>query len=223
MRAAPQSALASDRERALAITPVSREAQARLDRFVDLLLAEQSHTNLISNSSVATLWTRHIADSLQLLDLAPDAKVWIDLGTGAGFPGLVLACGLADRPRSQVHLVESALKKANFLQRAADHIGAPVMVHAARIEDFANTVALKPDVVTARALAPLNKLLGLARPLLEKGAQGLFPKGQDVAHELTEASKYWNFEPTLVPSKTQPSSRIVCVRGPVRPAKPRNP
>ena len=225
MRAASDHALELDRERALALTPTSRDTQTRLDRFVELLLAAQRHTNLISKSSAATLWTRHIADSLQLLDLAPDARLWIDLGSGAGFPGLVLACALADQPGAQVHLVESTLKKANFLRQTADQIGVPVMVHAVRIEDFGKTFGARPDAVTARALAPLDKLLGLARPLLEKGAQGLFPKGQDVEHELTQASKYWSFEPKLVPSKTHPPSRIVCIRGPVRPhaAKPRKP
>ncbi len=213
MSGAPDSALEADRERALGLTPVSRETLARLDRFVGLLLDEQRKTNLISNASVPTLWTRHIADSLQLLDLAPNAKFWVDLGSGAGFPGLVLACALAETPSAEVHLVESTKKKAEFLIRAASLIGVPVTVHAVRIEDFVQSFAGKLDAVVARALAPLDKLLGLARPLLEKGAQGLFPKGQDVEHELTEAARYWKFEPRLVPSKTHPQSRIVCIRG----------
>ncbi len=212
MSGAPDSALEADRARALALTPVSRETVERLDRFVELLLAALDTTNLISKSSAATLWTRHIADSLQLLDLAPEAKIWVDLGSGAGFPGLVIACAVAGRPDAQVHLVESTLKKAGFLRQTAGLIGAPVTVHAVRIEDFMKTFMVAADVVTARAVAPLDKLLGLARPLLEKGAQGLFHKGQDVERELTQAAKYWNFEPQLVPSKTQPQSRIVCVR-----------
>lgn len=213
MSAAFDRALDADRDRALRLTPVSRETVALLDRFVELLVATQRTTNLISKSSVSTLWTRHIADSLQLLDLAPGAKVWVDLGSGAGFPGLVLACALSVAPGAQVHLVESTKKKANFLGQAAALVGAPVTVHAVRIEDFVNSFAATPDVVVARALAPLDKLLGLARPLLEKGAQGLFPKGQDVEHELTQAAKYWSFKPVLVPSKTNPLSRIVCIRG----------
>src|SRR5262249_53653222 len=104
--------LAADRERALALTPVSRETLARLDRFVELLLETQSHTNLIGAATIPTLWTRHIADSLQLLDLAPSAKAWLDLGSGAGFPGIVTACALADAPGAAVHLVESVGKKA---------------------------------------------------------------------------------------------------------------
>src|ERR1700678_1824847 len=99
--------LAADRERALALTPVSRETSARLDRFVEHLLAWQSHTNLVARSTIPVLWTRHIADSLQLLDVAPEAKVWVDLGSGAGFPGLVIACALADAEAAEIHLVES--------------------------------------------------------------------------------------------------------------------
>jgi 16S rRNA (guanine527-N7)-methyltransferase len=204
--------LVADRAQALEITPVSREIVARLDRFVELLLDWQQRMNLIAASTVPKLWTRHIADSLQLLDLAPQARIWIDLGSGAGFPGLVLACALADKPGAQIHLVESQGKKAAFLREATRHIGVPATVHAARIEDFVNQFTAPADVVTARALASLNETLALAYPLSKTGAQGLFLKGQDVESELTHASKYWTFEPVLVPSKTSPSSRIVSVR-----------
>ena len=127
------------------------------------------------------LWTRHIADSLQLLDSAPHAEVWVDLGSGGGFPGIVIACALADTEGAQVHLVESNGKKATFLREAVQVDGAPAIVHALRIEDFVDNAPESIDVVTARALAPLPKLLALAYPLLKKGALGLFPKGQDVA------------------------------------------
>src|SRR5581483_10967027 len=103
--------LSEDRARALAMNPVSRETEQRLDRFVELLLKWQRVNNLIADSSVEHLWTRHIADSLQLLALAPHARTWIDLGSGAGFPGLVLACALADIPGALVHLIESNAKK----------------------------------------------------------------------------------------------------------------
>ena len=185
------SELAADRARGLALTPVSRETEARLDRFVALLLQWQQHTNLIAASTEPLIWTRHIADSLQLLDLAPDAKIWIDLGSGAGFPGLVIACALADTPGVHVHLVESIGKKAAFLREAARVCGAPAIIHAERIADFLKHAPPRIDAVTARALAPLNKLLGEASPLLKKGTIGLFPKGQDVATELTEAAKCW--------------------------------
>jgi 16S rRNA (guanine527-N7)-methyltransferase len=209
------AALAEDRVRAIALaaalTPVSRETLARLDRFVEVLLEWQRHTNLIAPSTEPTIWTRHIADSLQLLPLAPGAKIWADLGSGAGFPGLVIACALADVKGVEVHLVESIGKKANFLREAARATGAPVEVHAMRIADFAKRKPKRIDAVTARALAPLLKLLAEAYPLLKSGTRGLFPKGQDVAIELTEAAKCWNIGATLAESRTDPRSRIVIV------------
>jgi 16S rRNA (guanine527-N7)-methyltransferase len=206
--------LAADRARGLALTPVSRETEARLDRFVALLLQWQQHTNLIAPSTEPTIWTRHIADSLQLLALAPHAKIWVDLGSGAGFPGLVIACALADTPGVQIHLVESIGKKATFLREAARVCDAPAVVHAERIADFVKHAPRRIDVVTARALAPLNKLLREASPLLKTGATALFPKGQDVAAELTEAAKCWKIQMTLVPSRTDPKARIVVARDP---------
>lgn len=204
--------LAADRAAALALTHVSHETAERLDRLVALLLEWLPRTNLIAPSTVGHLWTRHIADSLQLLDLAPDAIRWVDLGSGAGFPGLVVAAALSHRPGAMVHLVESNNKKAAFLRAAIQHISVPATVHAVRIEDFVQTYTGPIDVVTARALAPLRKLIELAHPLLQKGAQGLFLKGQDVGVELTEAAKYWNIDADLVPSKTSPQSRVVVVR-----------
>ena len=213
MAGATDSALSADRARALQLIPVSRETAARLDRFVELLLRWQTKTNLVAPSTLDTLWTRHIADSLQLLALAPDARIWVDLGAGAGFPGLVLASALADSPGAVVHLVESNSKKAAFMREAARQMGVAAEVHVVRIEDFAGNLKVTPDVVTARALAPMKALLELAFPLLKTGAKGLFLKGQDVDAELTEASKYWNVEANLVPSKTESQSRIVVVHG----------
>src|SRR6187397_1663209 len=109
---------ADDKIAALALTPVSRETEARLDRYVDLLVEWQAKTNLVAPSTLPHLWTRHIADSLQLLDLAPTAKIWVDLGSGGGFPGVVLACALAETPGANVHLVERNAKKAAFLREA---------------------------------------------------------------------------------------------------------
>jgi 16S rRNA (guanine527-N7)-methyltransferase len=205
--------LCADRERALALTPVSRETSARLDRFVELLLSWQGHTNMIARSTVPVLWTRHIADSLQLIDLAPRAKTWIDLGSGAGFPGVVVACALADAGGANIHLVESIGKKATFLREAVQATGAPAIVHAMRVEDFVDKAPESPDVVTARALAPLPKLLTLAYPLLKRGALGLFPKGQDVASELTDAAKYWKIDASLIASRTDEKAQIVVVSG----------
>ncbi len=212
--ATPVSELADDRARALSLTPVSRETLACLDCFVAVFLAWQRRINLIAPSTESKLWTRHVADSLQLLALAPQARVWVDLGSGAGLPGLVIACALKDTPGAQVHLVESNAKKAAFLREAARATGAPAIVHAMRIGDFVKDAPESVDVVTARALAPLAELLAAAYPLLKKkGAFGLFPKGQDVAGELTETTKYWKIRMSLVPSRTDPRARIVVVRG----------
>jgi 16S rRNA (guanine527-N7)-methyltransferase len=205
------SSLEADRARALALVPVSRETEARLDRFVVLLMAWQQRINLIAPSTEPKLWTRHIADSLQLLALAPGALRWADLGSGGGFPGVVLACALAGVPGAQVHLVESNMKKAAFLREAVRITDAPAIVHATRIVDFVEKFTQPVDVVTARALAPLCDLLPMAYGLLKKRARGLFPKGQDVAAELTEAAKYWNIEASLVPSVTDPKARIVVI------------
>jgi len=217
----PAPDLAADRARALTLTPVSRETAARLDRFVELLLRWQKNINLIAPSTIETVWTRHIADSLQLLALAPEAKRWVDLGSGAGFPGLVIACALASKAGAIVHLVESNAKKAAFLREAVRHTGAPALVHAVRIEEFVKNFREPPDAITARGLAPLKLLLKLADPLLKSGAVGVFPKGQDVDVELTEASRYWNIDAKLVPSKTDSRSRIVVVRG-LRPSPGQN-
>jgi len=209
----PEADLAADRQRALAMVSVSRETLARLDRFVELLLEQQKITNLIAASTVPIIWTRHIVDSLQLLALIPHAKRWIDLGSGAGFPGLMIACALADTADAAVHLVESNAKKAAFLREAALELGVPATIYPVRIEDFVQNFHERIDAVTARALAPLDDLLKLAFPLLKTGAQGLFLKGQDVATELTKAGKSWSMDFALVPSKTNAESRIVVVRG----------
>jgi 16S rRNA (guanine527-N7)-methyltransferase len=203
------AALAADREAALALVPVSRETLARLDRFVATLLTWQRQINLIAPATVPEIWTRHIADSLQLLALAPTARLWLDLGSGGGFPGLVIACTLAENPGARVHLIESNGKKAAFLREAVRVTGAPVIVRQARIEQMGSKLDESVEVVTARALAPLNELLALAEPWLKTGAQALFPKGQDVGAELTEASRYWNIKAVLVPSKTDPNARIL--------------
>jgi 16S rRNA (guanine527-N7)-methyltransferase len=205
--------LTADRDRALALTPVSRETLDRLDRFVAELLSWRQRMNLIGASTVPILWTRHVADSLQLLALAPQAKTWADLGSGAGFPGLVLACALADTPGVAVHLVESNGKKAAFLREAAKVTAAPAIIHAVRIVDFVNNQTGGVEVVTARALAPLSELLSATYPLLKKGAVGLFPKGQDVEAELTAATKCWNIQSSLEASLTDPKARIVKITG----------
>jgi 16S rRNA (guanine527-N7)-methyltransferase len=203
------SSLSSDKAAALALIPVSRETEARLDRYVALLREWQTKTNLVAPSTLSNLWTRHIADSLQLLALAPEAKIWIDLGSGGGFPGVVLASALADVPGAKVHLVERNTKKAAFLREALRVTAAPGVVHLSDIEDIVDRVASPIDCVTARALAPLHLLIGFAEPLVRKGAKALFLKGQDVEAELTEATRYWNIKPNLHSSRTGGQGWIV--------------
>jgi 16S rRNA (guanine527-N7)-methyltransferase len=176
---------------------------------VALLLEWQAKTNLVAPSTLPNLWTRHIADSLQLLALAPSAKVWVDLGSGGGFPGVVLACALADEPGARVHLVERNSKKAAFLREAIRVTGAPGVAHAEGIEDIVDSIKGPIDCVTARALAPLHQLIGYAEPLVRQGAKALFLKGQDVEAELTEATKYWNIKPILHSSLTGGQGWIV--------------
>ena len=198
----PSPILAADKTAALALTPVSSETEARLDRYLDLLVEWQAKTNLVAPSTLPNLWTRHVADSLQLLTLAPSAKVWADLGSGGGFPGVVLACALAETPGAMVHLVERNAKKAAFLREAIRVTGAHGTVHLADIGDIVDRIGSRVDCVTARALAPLHQLVGYAEPLVRQGAKALFLKGQDVESELTEATKYWNIEPRLHSSRT---------------------
>jgi 16S rRNA (guanine527-N7)-methyltransferase len=211
--------LASDKAAALKLTPVSRETEARLDRYVDLLRQWQAKTNLVAPSTLPTLWTRHISDSLQLLALAPSAKTpsaktrsaktWADLGSGGGFPGIVLACALAEIPDTMVHLVERNAKKAAFLREALRVTNSRGTVHLADIGDSVDRITGPVDCVTARAVAPLHQLIGFAEPLVREGAKALFLKGQDVEAELTEATKYWNIKPHLHPSRTGGQGWIV--------------
>jgi 16S rRNA (guanine527-N7)-methyltransferase len=224
----PSIDLSEDREKALAMFDVSRETVARLDRFVAVLLTWQGRINLISHSTIPVLWTRHVADSLQLLhlvDACPSSSltfprkpgregqggVWLDLGSGGGFPGLVIASALADVPGTEIHLVESNLKKAAFLREAVRETKVPGIVHAARIETLVPALGAIADYVTARAVAPLPELLEMIAPFLKKGAKAFLLKGQDLDIELTEATKHWNIEAESVPSKTSKTGQILIV------------
>lgn len=200
---------AADKAAALALTPVSRETEARLDRYVELLTEWQAKTNLVAPSTLPTLWTRHISDSLQLMALAPTARIWADLGSGGGFPGVVLACALAETSGAMVHLVERNAKKAAFLREALRITNSPGTVHPADIVDTVDRLSGSVDCVTARAVAPLHQLIGFAEPLVRRGAKALFLKGQDVEAELTEATRYWNIEPNLHSSRTGGNGWVV--------------
>jgi 16S rRNA (guanine527-N7)-methyltransferase len=181
---------------------VSRESSRRLQDYVGLLRRWQQRINLIGPASEAEIWSRHVADSLQLLTLIGPAACILDLGSGAGFPGLPLAIALRERgDDSFVHLVEASAKKAAFLREAARLSGTTVAVHHGRSESIdSDTLQPRPTVVTARAVAPLPKLLPMALKFLQKGAVGLFLKGQDVDSELTETSKYWRLRTERIPS-----------------------
>ncbi|MCA1951934.1 MAG: 16S rRNA (guanine(527)-N(7))-methyltransferase RsmG [Hyphomicrobiales bacterium] len=187
---------------------VSRETRARLEGFVTLLRQWQSRINLVAPEALPELWSRHVADSLQLHMLKPAARTWLDLGSGGGFPGLVLACVLADLPDGEIHLVESNRKKAAFLQYVVSHLALPARIHARRVEDVVTRLPI-PEIVTARALAPLDVLLDYTIPLLKSGAVGLFPKGREHARELTEAMDRWHLSYRLHESATDPAARLV--------------
>ena len=200
--------MSRDRAAALALTPVSRETEQKLQAIVDNLHRWQKIKNLVGPSTLEEVWLRHIADSLQIAAATPQAKIWADFGSGAGFPGLVIAATLADVPGARIYLVESNSRKCAFLRETARLIGLPVTVYPERIEEVANR--LPPvEIVTARALAPLKDLLDLSAPLLAKGAIALFPKGQDVENELTEAAKYWKMKVLELPSRTDPKARLL--------------
>lgn len=200
--------LAADKAAALALTPVSRETEARLDAYVALLLQWQAKTNLVSPSTLPQLWTRHIADSLQLLTVAPAARTWLDIGSGGGFPGVVLGCAMAEVGGSVI-LVERIAKKAAFLREALRVSGGAGQVILGDIGDNVEKLPGRIDCVTARAVAPLHQLIGFAEPLLRRGGKALFLKGQDVEAELTEASQYWKLQPRLHASLTGGQGWIV--------------
>ena len=214
--------------------PVSRETLARLATYEGLLRRWQKAVNLVAPSTLDAIWHRHFADSAQLVRLAPAARTWVDFGSGAGFPGLVVAILLAGEPSCRadngpsasgstpvglprVTLIESNARKCAFLRevvRATQMAGSvSVDILSTRIETATTQASLQPpDVVSARAVAPLDKLFGLAAPLFASSTVGLFLKGRDAAAELQAAKKLWNFQSELVPSRTERDARIVVVR-----------
>ncbi len=192
---------------------VPRETIHRLSRYAELLAHWQKRTNLVAPSTLPHLWSRHFADSAQLCGLAPDARLWLDLGSGAGFPGLVVAIMQAGTPNFRMHLVESNRKKCAFLAEVVRETEAPVDIHAMRIEELAECAqSLKPDMVSARALAPLPRLFELAAPFFGERTKGLFLKGREAEAEIEAAREAWEFTSRLHPSLTS-SSHIVEVSG----------
>lgn len=200
---------------------VARETVSRLSTYVDLLCKRNEQLNLVAESTLPQVWRRHILDSAQLLELIPEqARTIVDLGSGAGFPGMVLAIMLAARPGVTVHLVESIQKKCRFLEEVAQATGAPAQVHWTRAEALSG---LKADVITARAVAPLDKLLGMAWPFFADNTIGLFLKGKSAADELTLATKSWKLDSTPVPSRSDPSGTVLRVTGLSPWRKPKKP
>jgi len=186
----------------------SAERMADLDAFRHRLIEGNAVMNLVGPDSLPDFWNRHAWDSAQLLDLAPDARTWADLGAGAGFPGVVLAILLKNRPGTHVWLIDSLQKRCRFLQVVVDALDLPATVVWGRAE----AQALKVDIVTARAVAPLEKLLAYAQPYLTRGAQGLFLKGEKAEAELRDAARLWQVDAILSASRSDPRGRIVTIR-----------
>jgi 16S rRNA (guanine527-N7)-methyltransferase len=176
------------------IFPVSRETEERLATYVALLRKWQPAENLVSAKTLPEIWRRHVADSAQLVRLFPASKNWLDMGTGAGFPGLVVAVCLLQTGSGHVHLVEANRRKCAFLRTAVRETGAPATVHEGRVADVLKNWSEPVDRVTARAVAPLADLFALAEPLMGQGVPAAFMKGQDFQSEIDTASKSWRFD-----------------------------
>lgn len=190
--------------------PVSRETYEMLLRFENTFLKWNQRINLSAPSTLGQTWQRHILDSAQLLAIEPQARQWLDIGSGGGFPGLVIAFLLRERGGS-VDLVESNRKKTGFLQAIVGEFDLPARIHARRIEDVHKLVR-QPQVVTARALASLPLLLDLAAPWLTNGARGLFHKGRDYRAEVEESAHHWNFDLVEHASTIDPQGVVLDIR-----------
>jgi len=188
--------------------PVDADLAERLDIFEQLLLKWQPKMNLVAPSTLKSIRTRHFEDSLQVSDALPLARRWIDIGSGAGFPGIVTALRLRGQEGAQVHLVESDHRKCAFLREVSRETSAPVEVHRGRIEDVLPTLP-EIEAISARALASMATLVEMTLDRIEKGAVGVFLKGQDVGSELTKMPIYSSLELRLVASRTDPLGRIV--------------
>jgi 16S rRNA (guanine527-N7)-methyltransferase len=193
---------ADHRSQFLAAFPVSRETEARLERFASMLTERNRTLSLVADSTLEAIWTRHFLDSAQLLPLIPDSEnSVIDMGAGPGFPGLVLA--ILGLPR--VHLVENNMQKAGFLNAVIADLALPVTVHAMKVEAVRPFVA---GAVTARALKPLSQLIGMGRKFLGEGSVCVFPKGRRAAEELVAAERDWSMRVRRFQSLTDTESTI---------------
>jgi 16S rRNA (guanine527-N7)-methyltransferase len=195
-------------ERFARLSGATPDQMAEIERFRVMLAEKNEVMNLVGPATLPDFWSRHAWDSAQLLKLAPEARAWADLGAGAGLPGLVLAVLGKGVVGFHVDLVESMTKRCKFLSEVVEALELPATVHNARAENLDLTV----EIVTARACAPLHRLLRYAQPYLQSGATGLFLKGQDVVSEMREAARYWEYDADVVPSKSDGRGRIVRVR-----------
>jgi 16S rRNA (guanine527-N7)-methyltransferase len=191
------------------ILPVSRETEERLALLVALVEKWQKAENLIAPSTLREIWTRHVADSAQLVPLFPDARHWLDLGSGGGFPGLVVAILVAERPGAGVDLVESNSRKCAFLRTAIRETGAPAMVHQGRIEDVLSGWSAPTEVITARALASLAALLAMTAPLIGPACRAAFLKGAGYRDEIAEAAQSFDLDLVVHPSRVADDSAIL--------------
>jgi len=199
-----------------AIMPVSRETQDRLSRLVALVETWQRAENLVAPSTLPNIWLRHIADSAQLVPAFPDAVRWLDLGSGGGFPGLVVAILIRERPGASVHLVESNGRKCAFLRTAIRETAAPATVHQGRIGDILADWREPVDAISARALAPLPDLLTMTAGLIQPHRPGAFMKGADYRAEVEAAARDWDIDYVATPSRVAEGSVILEVTRAVR-------
>lgn len=202
------------RAEAFALAPSLKTIERELVIYEDLLRRWQAKINLVAPNTVEATWVRHFADSAQVFEAAPEASAWADIGSGAGFPGLVTALLLKGRDEGPVHLIESDQRKAAFLRAVSRETGAPVEVHAERIEKALPPLAGKVQAVSARALAPLARLVEMAAEPLKNGAKGVFLKGEEWRDELTAAERAGNFTYETIQSRTHPRARLILVHSP---------
>lgn len=212
MSARPALSAISDRAAALALFPLPPETEERLAIFAELLIKWQRTINLVAPSTLPHLWMRHFADSLQVQAAVPEARHWVDLGSGAGFPGLITAIRLADEPGAKVHLIDADQRKCAFLREVSRETGAPTVIHVGRIESMIEDIDSPIEAVSARALAPLPTLLSYADKFLKQKAVGVFLKGQDGIAELTDSALSDRYRIKTLKSRTSPSGRILVVK-----------
>jgi 16S rRNA (guanine527-N7)-methyltransferase len=212
MRRLESGACSGDQQAALRLVPVSRETAERFSAYVDLLARWSNATNLVSKSTFSAVWTSHIADCAQIKLVAPTAIRWVDIGCGAGLPGLVLAMQLADVPGAIVHCIESDQRKCAFLRAAARATSSPAIVHPVRIQAV-DPIWLDPvDAVTARALAPLYTTFQLAKMWMERGAIGVFPRGRFSREQIEPANLAVTYTIETLPSIVNSERAILRVR-----------